>query len=61
MRTSLIFGTAVFLLISFGCGEEYFSTPEKTLQHYVRNRMMGSRQEYEAFLILLRGMITAGG
>jgi hypothetical protein len=50
MRTSLIFGATVFLLISVGCGEEYFSTPEKTLQHYVRNRMMGSRQEYEAVL-----------
>jgi hypothetical protein len=50
MRSSLIFGAAVLLLISVGCGEEYFSTPEKTLEHYVKNRMMGSRQEYEAVL-----------
>ncbi|MCI0612068.1 hypothetical protein L0244_03675 [bacterium] len=50
MRTGLIICAAVLVLISVGCGEEYFSTPEKTLQHYVKNRMMGSRQEYEAVL-----------
>jgi hypothetical protein len=50
MRTGLIIGAAVLVLISVGCGEEYFSTPEKTLQHYVKNRMMGNRQEYEAVL-----------
>jgi hypothetical protein len=34
----------------FACGEEYYSTPQKTLEHYVKNRMMGSRQENEACL-----------
>lgn len=31
-----------------GCGEEYYATPEKTLEKYVTNRYMASRQEYEA-------------
>lgn len=39
------------LLFTFaGCGEEYYSTPEKTLQRYVDNRMMGNREEYESCL-----------
>jgi hypothetical protein len=33
-----------------GCGEEYYATPEKTLNMYVNNRGMGSRQQYEACL-----------
>lgn len=50
MRIRFLVGIAVILVFSMGCGEEYFSTPEKTLQHYVKNRMMGNRQEYEAVL-----------
>jgi hypothetical protein len=50
MRSKLFFGAAIFVLFALGCGEEYFSTPEKTLKHYIKNRMMGSRQEYEAVL-----------
>ena len=38
------------LLVLGGCGEEYYATPEKTLNRYVENRMMGTRQEYEATL-----------
>jgi hypothetical protein len=41
---------AAILLFTIGCGESYFATPEKTLDNYVKNRMMGSRQEYEATL-----------
>lgn len=51
MKTSVAYAfclSLVFILCS--CGEEYFSTPEKTLQHYVKNRMMQNRQEYEATL-----------
>lgn len=33
-----------------GCGEEYYSTPQKTLTRYVDNRMMMSREQYEACL-----------
>ena len=48
---SRVFSVAVaILLFSMGCGEDYFATPEKTLQNYVKNRMMGSRQENEAVL-----------
>lgn len=40
----------ILLLGFYGCGEEYYATPEKTLQMYVENRMMGNRQELEACL-----------
>lgn len=40
---------SLFILLS-GCGEEYYSTPEKTLQRYVDNRMMMNREEYESCL-----------
>ncbi len=50
MKTA-VFGVVVaILLFSMGCGEDYFSTPQKTLENYVKNRMMGSREEYEATL-----------
>jgi hypothetical protein len=38
------------MFILAGCGEEYYATPELTLQKYVENRMMGNRQELEACL-----------
>jgi hypothetical protein len=50
MKTRVLSVAAAILLFSMGCGEEYFATPEKTLENYVKNRMMGSRQEREAAL-----------
>lgn len=42
-----------FLILTvffLSCGEEYYATPEKTLQNYVKNRMMASRAENESCL-----------
>jgi hypothetical protein len=42
---------AVALLFFFGCeGEEYYKTPEATLERYVQNRRMGSAMQIEAAL-----------
>lgn len=38
----------------FGCGEEYYSTPDKTLKRYVDNRMMVDRYQYESCLNAFR-------
>lgn len=46
IRFSLVFATLLIL----SCGEEYYSTPQKTLAHYVENRMMGSSAEEQACL-----------
>lgn len=51
MRNGIALGFVLIVLAGFlGCGEEYYATPEKTLQKYVENRMMGNRQELEACL-----------
>src|SRR3990172_6641664 len=46
----------VFFLIAFtaGCGEDYYSSPQKTLQRYVDNRMMANREQYESTLNAFR-------
>jgi len=46
--------TAAFALFTGGCGEEYYSTPEKTLERYVKNRTMFNREQYESCLNAFR-------
>jgi len=46
--------TASLAFFVAGCGEEYYSTPEKTLEHYVRNRTMRTREQYESCLNAFR-------
>lgn len=42
---------AVTLILLIGCeGEEYYKTPEATLERYVQNRRMGSAMQIEAAL-----------
>lgn len=50
MRMLFGFCLLCVTIVVAGCGESYYATPEKTLQVYVENRMMGSRQELEACL-----------
>ena len=38
------------VLLIFGCGEEYYSTPEKTLGRFIQNKTMGSMVEVNATL-----------
>ena len=52
-RLSQISFVFIFLLIGCG-GEEYYSTPQKTLQQYVDNRSMSTREQYEATLNAFR-------
>jgi len=49
-KLSAFLGIALLVVFVTGCGEEYYSTPEKTLQRYVDNRMMMNREEYESCL-----------
>jgi hypothetical protein len=44
----------VVLVFTAGCGEEYYSTPQKTLQRYIDNRMMANREQYESCLNAFR-------
>jgi hypothetical protein len=45
----------IFLLLFFGCeGEEYYKTPESTLQRYIENRKMGSAMQIEATMNCFR-------
>jgi hypothetical protein len=48
----LLFWLGSIFLISVwaGCGQEYFSTPEKTLQRYVENKSMRTPAEVEKAL-----------
>ena len=42
------------ILALMGCGEEYYSTPQKTLARYINSRMMMNREEYESCLNAFR-------
>ena len=55
MRYKKQFISVLFLIVfSAGCGEEYYSTPQKTLQRYIDNRMMANREQYESCLNAFR-------
>jgi hypothetical protein len=42
-----IFGTLIITLLLIACGQEIYSTPQKTLQRYVQYRQMGTLAETE--------------
>jgi len=45
----------LFSLLLGACGgEEYYSTPQKTLERYLDSRMMANREEYESCLNAFR-------
>ena len=50
MRFHKVLITFTMLLGIFSCGEEYYATPQKTLQRYVDNRDMSSAVRIEAAL-----------